>query len=260
MVFEIIEETNILMNGFQKKLKTRFNIDFSLHNKTEDERIYIINKERINTIPVQDNAFLKILEEFETLNYPIKIKTDYKGHFMEIYDHENWTIEWDKKADELIEELGDLENAKEIKANYFEIIKDQELFTKNKFKEAYWNLFFFNPPIDNVNVSDIGTTLDWNIKAIGSIPCVGRTAILNPGSKVTIIAFDSTQRVTPNIIEVLKPKIKADVRWDEQRVKLHTELHFDTIEKKVKKKTAYFNFSIKDVVSYTEEIIINLKN
>ncbi|CAM3750006.1 hypothetical protein FLGE108171_13275 [Flavobacterium gelidilacus] len=260
MVFEIVEEVNIQTNGFLKKLKTRFMISFLLFNKTEDERIYIINKEKINNLPVQENEFLSIQEEFEALNFPIKIKTDYKGHFIGIHDHETWLAEWDLKAEEVIEMHEDPERARSVKNKYFDVIKDENFFTKNKFKQPSWNIFFFNPPIDNVNLPDLGTILNWNIQAIGTIPCVGRTAILNPESKEIIISFDSTQKLSHNIIENLKSKIKADIRWDEQRVKLHTESHFDTVEKKVKKKTAYFQFMIKDIISYTEDVTITLKN
>lgn len=261
MVFEIIEENSILMNGFHKELKTRFTIDFSLYTKTADERIYIINKERINTIPVQESAILRVIDQLETLNYPIKIKTNYKGDFIEIHDHENWLLEWNKRADELIKsEFNYLEKAGEIKEYYYNIIKDQETFTKNKFKEPYWNLFFFNPEIDNVNLPDIGTTLNWNIKAIGTIPCVGRTTILNPGSREIIISFDSYQRLSNNIIEALKSKINKEVRWDEQTIKIHTESHFDSVEKKVRKKSAHFQFLIKEEIRYTENITIIMKN
>ena len=259
MIFEIVEEVSILMNGFQKESKTRFNIDFSLYNKTEDERIYIINKERIHTLPIQENAFLKVVDELEALNYPIKIKTDYKGHFLEIEDHENWLLEWNQKAEKLLIDSPDFDKAREVKEYYYDLIKDQETFTKIKFKEPYWNLFFFNPPIDNVNLPDIGTILNWNIKAIGIIPCVGRTSILNPGARDIIISFDSYQRVSHNIIEVLKSKISRDIKWEEQTVKLHTESLFDNVEKKMKKKSAYFQFLIKDEIKYIESVTIVLK-
>jgi hypothetical protein len=259
MVFEIIEETTILMNGFHKEIKTRFNIDFSLFKKTEDERIYIINKEKINTIPVQENAFLRIVEELETLNYPIKIKTDYKGHFVEIFEHQKWLKEWEQKAEELIGSFDYFDKAKDVKEYYYNIIKDQETFTKNKFKEPYWNLFFFNPPIDNINLPDIGTIFNWNIKAIGQIPCVGRTTILNPDSKDIVISFDSYQRLTHNIIEILKPNIKREIRWEDQTVKLHAESHFDNVEKKIKRKSASFQFLINEEIRYIEKINVTLK-
>ncbi|VXB92679.1 conserved hypothetical protein [Flavobacterium sp. 9AF] len=260
MVFEIIEEVSVLMNGFQKESKIRFNIDFSLYNKTDDERIYIINKEKINTLPIQENVFLQLIEELENLNYPIKIKTDYKGHFLEIEDHEKWLMEWNVKADKLIENFHSFDKAKEVKDYYYELIKDKDNFTKNKFKEPYWNLFFFNPPIDNVNLPDIGTVLNWNIRAIGVIPCVGRTTILNPGARDIIISFDSYQRVSHNIIDLLKPKISKEIKWDEQTVKLHTESHFDNVEKKMKKRSAYFQFFIKEEIKYTESVAIVMKN
>lgn len=259
MVFEIVEEINILTNGFQKKMKTRYTISFLLFNKTEDERVYIINKEVINTIPVQENEFLSIQEKFENLNFPIKIKTDYKGQFIGIYDHDTWLAEWNLKAEALVFNHKHSERMTIIKDNYFESIKNEEVFTKNKFKQPAWNIFFFNPPIDNVNLPDIGTILNWHIKAIGTIPCVGRTTVLNPEAKEIIISFNSTQKLSHNIVEKLKQTIKSDIRWDEQRVKLYTESHFDTYEKKVKKKTAYFQFLINDVISYSEDVTITLK-
>ncbi|NJM80375.1 MAG: hypothetical protein HC854_13555 [Flavobacterium sp.] len=146
MVFEIIEEVNILMNGFQKEVKTRFNIDFSLFNKTEDERIYIINKEKINSVPVQESAILRVIEQLESLNYPIKIKTDYKGHFVGIHEHEKWLTEWDKRADELIDkEFSSFDKAKEIKAYYFDIIKDVETFEKINLKNHIGIYSFLTP-------------------------------------------------------------------------------------------------------------------
>ena len=66
---------------------------------------------------------------------------------------------------------------------------------------------FFNPPIDNVNLPDLGTFLNWDIKALGIIPCIGRITVLNLEAKEIIISFDSTQKVTHNIIETLKPKV-----------------------------------------------------
>lgn len=260
MIFEIIEEINIMTNGYQKKLKNRFMISFLLFNKTEDERVYIINKEKINTFPVQENHFLSIQEEFENLNYPIKIKTDYKGHFSGIYEHEVWLAEWDLKAKAVVERHKNSPEIIDFKSKYYDTIKDETIFVYNKFKQPSWNIFFFNPPIDNVNLPDIGTVLTWDIKAVGIIPCIGRTTVLNPEAKDIIISFDSTQKLTHNIIETLKPKVKGDIRWDEQRIKLYTESHFDTYDKKIKKKTAYFQFTIKDVISYSEDVTILFKN
>src|SRR5690606_13074559 len=123
-----VEEINVMTNGYQKKLKNRFMISFLLFNKTEDERVYIINKEKINTFPVQDNYFLNIQEEFENLNYPIKIKTDYKGHFSSIYEHEVWLAEWDLKAKAVIEKHKSSPEIIDFKNKYYDTIKDETIF------------------------------------------------------------------------------------------------------------------------------------
>ncbi|NJM80374.1 MAG: hypothetical protein HC854_13550 [Flavobacterium sp.] len=54
--------------------------------------------------------------------------------------------------------------------------------------------------------------------------------------------------------------MNREIKWDEQTVKLHTECHFDNIEKKVKKKSAYFQFLIKEVIRYTENVTITSRN
>ena len=261
MIFEIIEEVTIIANGFQNNLKTRFIIDFSLLHKTEDNRIYSIKKEKINTISVYDNNLSKIISELEDYNYPIKIKTDYKGDFLEIYDHENWLVDWYNRTNDILIKYDNSQDVIDIRERYYEMLKDKELFTKSKFKEPYWNLFFFNPPLDNVNNLDIGTILNWNIKPVGLISCKGRTTILDPRSRDAIITFDSNQKISEEIIEFLKQKTKkTEIKWDEEKVKVTTESHFNTVENKIKKKRAHFSFFINEVISYKEEIIITLKN
>ena len=259
MIFEVIQSLNISVNGHQSSLKTNFEIDFEIQEKTNSERIYIIKKARDTKVDNNDNSHLVILEQLEWFTYPLKIATSLEGNFLRMLDHKKWLDNWKHNVQLLLDEYDNLENLKDIRDKYYEIVKDEQLFIANKFKEPFWNLIFFSPPIDNVNKPDLGTTLNWNVKSIGVLPCVGRTIIKNPASEELIIYFESEQKITHNIVETMQSKLQ-DVKWDEQKINLQVEANFNTQHRKLKNKKAVFEFSISESFSYIEKTVINVKN
>jgi hypothetical protein len=260
MVFEVTQSLTITMNGFQSSIKTRFEIEFLIHEKTEDKRIYIIKKAKVATLPISDNDNLKVVEELEWHTYPIKIATNLEGHFFGMLEHEEWLGNWEKNTQSIIKEYGNSANVKDIWNKYYEVAKDEKAFVANKFKEPFWNLLFFNPPIDNANQPDLGTTLNWNIKSIGIMPCVGKTKVRNPDASDVVIYFESQQRVGQDIIEGLESKARLqNVRWDDQKGVLQVASTFDTVQRKLKSKKALFEFIIKGHFSYVEETVIEFK-
>ena len=258
MIFEVIQSLSISINGQQSNLKTNFEIDFEIQEKTNSERIYIIKKEKATNVDDNENSHLIILEQLEWLTYPLKIATNLDGAFLRILDFNKWLMSWEQNAQLLLDEYDNLENLKDIRDKYYEIVKDEQIFTANKFKEPFWNLIFFSPPIDNVNKPDLGTTLNWNIKSIGILPCVGRTTIQNPASEEVIIYFESEQKITNNIVEIMQSKLQ-DVKWEEQKINLQVIANFDTTKRKLKNKKALFKFTIGNAFSYTEETNLVLK-
>ena len=259
MIFEVIQSLTISINGHQSSLKTNFEIDFEIQEKTNSERIYIIKKDKATNIDDNENSHLVILEQLEWFTYPLKIATNLEGNFLRMLDHKKWLTSWEQKAQLLLDEYDNLENLKDIRDKYYEIVKDELKFTANKFKEPFWNLLFFSPPVDNVNNPDLGTILNWNIKSIGNLPCVGRTIIKNPASEEVIIYFESEQKITHNIVQTMQSKLQ-DVKWEEQKINLQVIANFDTTERKLKNKKAIFVFIIGNAFSYIEETNLVLKN
>ncbi|WP_310555417.1 hypothetical protein [Flavobacterium sp.] len=260
MVFEVTQSLAITMNGFQTTLKTRFNVEFLSLNKAEDKRVFGIKKNKAPSISIADNNYLEVLEELELQTYPIEIETDLEGNFLRILNHKKWLKDWEQKTATIPDGYEDSENVKDIRNKYYEVIKDEAKFVESKFKEPFWNLLFFNPPIDSENDPEIGTSLNWNLKSIGSTKCTGRTQLKNSTDEEVIIYFESKQKLSDDIVEKLKSKTGIiDLNWEDRKVNLQVGATFNTVEKKIKSKKALFELVIDGIFSYAEETIINFK-
>lgn len=260
MVFEVTQSLTITTNGFQTSIKTKFDVEFLVLEKSGERRIYGIRKAKVATIPISDNNYLQIAEELEWQTYPIEIETDLEGNFIKMLNHKKWLKNLEQVTQSVIEEFDNSENVKEIRNKYLQVAKNEENFIQSKFKEPYWNLLFFNPPIDHENNPDIGTKLNWDIKSVGNIECMGRTKIKNPTSRDIIINFESKQSLPQNVIDQMEANIKLlNVDWESQKVNLEVSATFDTMEKRMKSKKALFEFQILGIFSYVEETTINFR-
>ncbi len=260
MIFEITQDLTITMNGFHTNLKTRFEVEVLVLDKAEKARVFGIMKNKIATFPISDNNYLKVIEELEWQTYPIEIETDIEGNFQKMLNHKKWLKNWENKTLPLIEQSDGAENVKDIRNKYHEIAKSEHEFIESKFKEPYWNLLFFNPPIDVANKPSFGTTLNWNIKSLGIVPCTGRTTLQNTASNEVIIHFESRQKLPQNIIDSMQAKIAlTDIDWDQQKANLHISSTFDTFQKKIVNKKALFEFIVEGSFSYVEITSIDLK-
>jgi hypothetical protein len=260
MIFEVTQSHTITMNGFQTSKKTKFDVEFLVLVKAENRRIYGIRKDKIINVPFSDNNYLKIIEDLESHIYPIEIETDLEGNFIKMLNHRKWLKNWEQKTQLIHKEYKDEEYVKEIRNKFYNVIKEESAVIENRFKEPYWNLLFFNPQIDQANQPELGTELAWNIKSLGSIPCVGKTKLRNTNPDEVLIFFESVQKLTPDIIVEMKAKVDfPDVIWEDQKVNLQVGTTFNTAEKKLKDKKAFFEFRIEGHFSYVEETIINFK-
>jgi hypothetical protein len=261
MVFEVTQALTITMNSIQQVLKTRFDVHFLIQEKEEGKRTYLINKSKVAAFPIGDNNYLKIVEDLEFYTYPIKIQTNDEGNFLNMIAHKEWLHDWKENSKVMIGQYSATDNIKDIINKYYDGAKDEKAFIANRFKEPYWNLLFFNPPIDNPYKADLGTTLNWNIKSIGIIPCVGKTKLRNPASEEVDIYFEALQKLPQNIIDGMKSKTEfPNVKWEELKATLQVASTFDTINKKLKRKKALFEFKIDGYFSYVEETTVSVKN
>jgi hypothetical protein len=232
MIYKIEENISFRSNDFHKEMKTNFNFDVELYDRNKEEKFYLVNRKNFNTTQEIDNNFVKLLSDLETINYPIKVKTDTNRKLIAIEDFKNWLNEWKEKANKVCENYGNEDNIKELINNYYSIIQNEEVFIKNKFKEPFWNLFFLKFGLES---------LEWNIKSIGSINCFGETKTVRPEPGKSISIFKSSQPISELIIEKLKQSTtieKAD--WYNEKIELTVESHTDFVEQKKQFKKSNF--------------------
>jgi hypothetical protein len=260
MIFEVTQSLAITMNGFQTTIKKRFDVEFLALNKAENKRVFGIEKKKSPSISINNNEFLDVIEELDLQTYPIEIETDLEGNFIKMLNHKKWLKNWELKTETIAEKFEDSQNVKYIRDQYLEIVSDEEKFIKYRFKEPFWNLLFFNPPIDAGNKPNIGTAINWTLISLGHVECEGRTELKNPSDEEVTIFFESKQKLTEDIIESLKSKTNIEeINWEEQKTSLQIGSVFNTIQKKLKNKKALFELVIEGVFSYVEETVINFK-
>ena len=105
MVFEVTQSLTITTNGFQTSIKTKFEVEFLVLEKSGERRIYGIRKAKVATIPISDNNYLQIAEELEWQTYPIEIETDLDGNFIKMLNHKKWLKNLEQVTQSLIEEF-----------------------------------------------------------------------------------------------------------------------------------------------------------
>jgi hypothetical protein len=248
MIYKVEEKIKIKYNSFHKKMKTNFDFDVVLYNKNKEERFYLVNRNNVINIPEIDNNFVKLLSELEEINYPLKVKTNTKRVFIDIEDFDNWLKEWQIKASKISEKYNNEENIKDIVDNYYQIIKNKDVFIKNKFKEPFWNLFFY----------DFNSkSFDWHINTIGTMNCQGQNKSLKTGPGKETWKFESFQQLSEPIIEKLKQTTTTDkTDWNSQKAELTVEFYVDYVEQSTRLKKAFFSLTIDNVISYDEETTI----
>jgi hypothetical protein len=245
MIYKVEEKIKIKYNSFHKETKTNFDFEVALYNKNKEEIFYLINRKNVITNSETDNNFVKLLAELEEINYPLKLKTNRNRVFIDIEDFDNWLKEWQIKASKISEKYDNSENIKTIIDDYYQIIKNKDVFIKNKGKEPFWNLFFY----------DFNSkSFDWHIKTIGTINCQGQNKFIraDPGKETWV--FESSQQLSEPIIEKLKQTTTIDkTDWGNQKAELTVEFHVDFIEQSTRLKKAFFSLTIDNVISYDEE-------
>ena len=132
MVFEVTQSLTITTNGFQTSIKTKFDVEFLVLEKSGERRIYGIRKAKVATIPISDNNYLQIAEELEWQTYPIEIETDLDGNFIKMLNHKKWLKNLEQVTQSVIEEFDNSENVKEIRNKYLQVAKNEENFISFK--------------------------------------------------------------------------------------------------------------------------------
>ena len=258
MTFEITHKINTIVNDNVKEIQTSFNVEFLVLEKKSNFNTYEINKTKVINKPDHENTYLTFLENLDQLTYPIKIQTTSQGEFIKMVEYKEWLKRWEEKTAILMEEYDDNKNAKDILERFNLNVYDEQTFTQNKFKEPFWNLIFFNPEVDEEGQSN-NTAINWNIKSIGNLECIGKTKFVVSDSGESLLCFESQELVNEECTEMINfiTGNKSNYNQYATNVKVITTL--DTFNRKAKHKNAIFEIQRGNLFYYKEETFLNIK-
>ncbi|MBQ0152590.1 MAG: hypothetical protein KBS61_06825 [Chryseobacterium sp.] len=166
--FYKVENSLEINFGSKRDFQSSFEISIEENNNDDQTKNWQINKIE-NEIQILENPFMEILHKMEQNTYPLSIKVDDRGIFIEAMNHtkhiESWKIKTKKWTNQY-------DNTEKFITQYLVNLENEELFFKNKYKEAFWSLLMFVPSYQN-NGSKTEESIKWFIKGIDFIKCDG---------------------------------------------------------------------------------------
>ena len=162
------------------------------------------------------NIFMEVLHFMEKSTYPLVVKVDDRGVFLEAIEHSKNVERWKKRVETLGKKYN---NVDQFIHPYLETMQNEELFYKNKYKESFWNLFFFAPTYINTGYRN-EESIVWNLKTIGDIECAGilRAEKKNYGFDSHFISEIETEKDLTDLLNkkfskrLLSYKIELNIR------------------------------------------------
>jgi hypothetical protein len=259
-VYQVDQVLETLLNGVATKTATTFDFEYFCHNQKENTIVIVIKKHSALALPGTENNFLELLQQFEAYTYPIAVEVSKHGDFIHIVNHKNWLENWNKNTLAFLEQHSYSEEATDLQQQFYEIVKDENVFAKNKFKEPFWNLFFFNPAFDIKHLTPSAADITWDIKTFGPIAFQGTIQCTNTNGRTATTRFEATQPPDTALAETLQSMLQLPgTGWQQQAAKLEIVTEFDLMYDRLQQKSAILEFTIGSHFSYLEKTIITLK-
>ena len=258
-IYQVDQVLETQQNGVATKTVTTFDLEYFCHNQKENTTVVVIKKHSTPTLPGKENNFLELLQQLEAYTYPIAVEVSKHGDFIHIVNHENWLENWNKNTLAFLDNHGYSEEATGIQQRFYEIVKDENVFTNNKFKEPFWNLFFFNPAFDIEQPVPLPAHITWDIKTFGTIAFKGTIQRTNTGGRTAVTRFEATQQPDATLAETLGSILRLPgTDWQQQAAKLEIVTEFDLMYNRLQQKSAILEFTIGSHFSYLEKTTITL--
>lgn len=259
-IYNVNHLRKIVIDRYPRVIESDFTIELGCIEDNEQYKVWEINKTSpvIKNVDDKDKS-LQLLRALEEFTYPIKVKVDGCGNFLELYNHAEWVENWRIKAKKLAQEEYDVDGNVEIFQQFYEILLDQQKFLDNKNRESFWKLLFLNfriaVPLDEAFSSK--ESFSWDLLQLGTAHIKGKVAgivserkFVQQYSAKELLAKDMIQKATDTyklkpVEDIYSPTIdfKVDIITEEGTRKL--------ISKK-----AVLDLVIEDKLNYKEEINI----
>ncbi|WP_426278893.1 hypothetical protein ACN9MN_06600 [Chryseobacterium sp. S-02] len=220
----------------------------TLQEKTNEDHTknWLIDKVEDSSFP-SENKFMEILHVLEQSSYPLEIKVDEKGNFLEAVNHQKNIESWKQKTSGLKEKY---QNVDVFRNQYLSAFEDEPVFYKNKLKEPFWNLLLFAPHyLDNGEKTH--ESIVWNIKGIGDVECVGTIC-----AEQRDYGFESFFTSEIKVPETIKDELDKKYLYQkgQYQVKLTIKMEYNSRKKQYSTKKADFILSDGEKTVYRETI------
>ncbi|MCT2562318.1 hypothetical protein [Chryseobacterium herbae] len=237
---------NSLEVQFGEKKGCRSSCKLNIEETENEDHTKNWRIEKIEDAPLpSENSFMEILHELEQSSYPVEIKVDEKGQFLNASDHPKMVENWKQKTAGIQEKY---QNADVFRNQYLNALEDEPLFYKNKLKEPFWNLIFYAPSyVDNGEKTH--ENFMWNIKGIGVVECAG-TILANQRDYGFDAFFTSEISLPDDIKEEIDKKYQH--RAEQYKATLTIQMEYNSPKRQYSKKKADFILSDGEKILYRE--------
>ena len=258
MTFEITHKIKTIVDDNVKEIQTSFDIEFFILEKKSNFNTYEISKTKVVNNPSHENTYLTFLGNLDQLTYPIKIQTTSQGEFVKMVEYKEWLERWEENTAALMEEYDGNKNGKDILERFNLNVYDEKTFIQNKFKEPFWNLIFFNPEVDEEGQSN-NIAINWNIKSIGNLECIGKTKFVVSDSGESLLCFESQEAVNKECTEMINFITGNKFNHNQYATNVKVITTLDSFNRKAKHKSAIFEIQTDTLFYYKEETFLNIK-
>lgn len=259
-IYNVNHLRTIVIDNYPRTIESDFRIELRCIENNNGSRVWEINKTNpvIKNIDKKDNS-LQLLKTLEGFTYPIQVRVDGCGNFIELIDHEQWVENWRVKAKKLAQEEYDTDGNVDIFQQFFEIIRNEKKFLENKNRESFWKLLFLNfkiaVPIDaNFTGKE---SVNWDLIQLGSKLMKGLTNGFVEGRNF-VQHFKSRELLGKDSVEhaVRSYNLKPVYDVYAPTVQLDIDTITDDATRMLISKKAVLNLVIEDQLKYKEEISI----
>ncbi|MCA6067585.1 hypothetical protein JI747_010380 [Chryseobacterium sp. RG1] len=241
-----VENALEIQFGESKGFYSSYKITLQEEINEDQTKNWQIDKVEDSSFP-SENKFMEILHVLEQDSYPLQIKVDEKGNFLEAVGHQKNIEDWKQKTAGLQEKY---DNVDVFRNQYLVAFEDEAGFYKNKLKEPFWNLLLFAPHyVDNGKKTN--ESIVWNIKGIGDVECTG--VISAEQRDYGFEAFFTSEIKAPEIIKEELDK-KYPYQKGQYQMKLNIKMEYNSRKKQYSTKKADFILSDGEKTVYRETI------
>lgn len=263
-IYSVKHIRTIVIEKYPRTIESDFTIELKYVDDKEDSRIWEINKTEpvIKNIDEKDKS-LQLLKTLEAFTYPMKIKVDVCGNFIELVDHSDWVEGWRVKAKKLAREQYDVDGNLDMFQQFYEIIRDSQKFLENKSRESFWKLLFLNfkiaVPLDAGYAGK--ESFFWDLMQLGKKQLKGKATGYVSDNKF-IQHFKCKELLDKEIIKRAIDIYGLKPVYDMYAPSINFTIDTITEEgsRKLISKKAVLNLMIEDQLNYKEEISIVFNN